>query len=159
MTATAKKKAEKSTSVSAADRGLSYKDVQILFLSDGLGKIEKFVKGDLISVTSLRKAAKNFVETKNKNGQALVDFVEARFPAGARGRRSPEAGDKRVYKAQQIDDGALFIRLPVDTLVDEKGGTVSVSFEDGVITVKTVSSKAKAEDEDDSDDEDSDDEE
>lgn len=157
MTATAKKKAEKSVSVSAVDRGLSYKDVQILFLSDGLGKIEKFVKGDLISVTSLRKAAKNFVETKNKNGQALVDFVEARYPAGARGRRSPEAGDKRVYKAQQIEEGALFIRLPVDMLVDEKGGTVSVAFEDGVITVKTVSSKAKADDSDD-EDEDSDEE-
>lgn len=144
MTAVAKKKVE--NDADRTDRGLSYKDVQIVFLSDGIGKIEKFLKGGLISVPSLRKAAENFVATKNKNGQVLVDFVEARFPAGERGRKSPESGDSRAYKAQQIKDGALFIRLPVDTLVDEKGGLVSVVFEDGKIVVKTAPKGSKADD-------------
>lgn len=144
MTATAKKKVEKSDSVAAADRGLSYKDIQILFLSDGLEKIEKFVKGGIISVPSLRKAAQNFLDTKNKNGQALVDFVEARFSSAPRGRKSPEPGDARIYKAQQINDGGLFIRLPVDLIVDDKGAGVKVTFNDGVLTVKAAPKNAKA---------------
>jgi hypothetical protein len=149
MTAVAAKKNKADTEkTEKADRGLSYKDVQILFLSDGIGKIEKFLKGGIISVPSLRKAALNFVETKNKNGQVLVDFVEARFPSGERGRKSPEAGDNRRYKAQQIKDGALFIRLPVDTLVDEKGGVVEVFFKDGSIIVKAAPKGSKADDSD-----------
>ncbi len=44
MTAVAAKKNKADTEkTEKADRGLSYKDVQILFLSDGIGKIEKFL--------------------------------------------------------------------------------------------------------------------
>ena len=148
MTATAaklakiEKKAEKKLekkddkkSKARAERGLSYKDVQILFLSDGLEKIEKFYKGGLISAASMRRAAKAF--DGNKNGDTFRDFVQAHVSAldGKRGRRAPAEGDTISYKAQQVGENGLFIRLPVGMLVDEKGAKLAVSFEDGVIKV------------------------
>jgi len=54
---------------------------------------------------------------------------------GARGRPAAEFGDHRVYKAQQVNDGDCFIRLPVNLLRVGKGEGVKVLFEDGVFTV------------------------
>lgn len=131
-TATATKK---KTVTKKAERGLSYKDVQILFLSDGLAKIEKLLNGGLVSKTSLRRAAQEFAN--NKAAQSFLDFVEARLGGRRRrGRRSPSSGETRTYKAQQIDDGSLFIRLPVNSLVKNKGQAVTVSFTVDRINVK-----------------------
>jgi hypothetical protein len=131
--ATAAKTAEKPD---RSERGLSYKDVQILFLSDGLAKIEKFYKGGLISSASMKKAAKAF--QVSKTGDTFQDFVEAHVCSidGRRGRRAPATGGQRQYRAQQIGKGGLFIRLPVTTLANSKGDALVVSFDDGVITVK-----------------------
>lgn len=119
-----------------SERGLSYKDVQILFLSDGLSKIEKYFKGGLISTSSMKKAAKAF--QASDTGITFQDFVEAHVCSidGRRGRRAPASGGERRYKAQQIGKGGLFIRLPVTLIAQNKGDALVVSFDDGVITVK-----------------------
>lgn len=56
---------------------------------------------------------------------------------GERGRPAAKVGDSRSYKVQQVGDGDPFIRLPVSLLGAVKGGTVTVSFGTGTITVKT----------------------
>lgn len=118
------------------DRGMSYKDVQILFLSDGLSKVEKLLNAGLISKGSLRRAAKEF--EGNKNAQAFVDFVAAKTGNGRRGRRAPLNNENREYLAQQVKDGSLFIRLPVSSIVAKKGEAVVATFSGDRIVVKTA---------------------
>lgn len=55
---------------------------------------------------------------------------------GERGRPAAKVGESRSYKVQQVGDGDPFIRLPVSLLGAVKGGTVTVSFGTGTITVK-----------------------
>ena len=47
---------------------------------------------------------------------------------GGGGKAPPKAGEKRSYKAQQLDDGYVFLRLPVDQLGIIKGGMIDVLF-------------------------------
>lgn len=56
---------------------------------------------------------------------------------GERGRPAAKVGESRSYKVQQVGDGDAFVRLPVSLLGAAKGGTVTVTFGNGVITVKT----------------------
>lgn len=131
--------AKKKNTAATKDRGLSYKDVQIVFLTDGLGKVEKLLNGGLISKQSLRRAAKEFAN--NKSAQAFVDFAASKLGKGGegRGRKLPEQGDTRTYKAQQVGKSGLFIRLPVSSIAHTKGEALHVSFGPGRIL---VSSKA-----------------
>lgn len=133
-TATAiKKKLKKEKTI----RGLSYKDVQIIFLSDGLERIEALMNAGAISKNTLRRAAVEFGNAKV--AQAFNDFVKARMVgSGHRGRRPPHAGDNRKYRAQQIGDGGLFIRLPVSGLAKSKGSAVTVQFLSDTIKVKAA---------------------
>jgi hypothetical protein len=55
---------------------------------------------------------------------------------GERGRPAAKVGDSRSYKVQQVGDGDPFIRLPVSLLGAVKGGSVTVSFGTGTITVR-----------------------
>lgn len=55
---------------------------------------------------------------------------------GERGRPAAKVGESRSYKVQQVGDGDPFIRLPVSLLGAAKGGTVTVTFGTGTITVK-----------------------
>lgn len=56
---------------------------------------------------------------------------------GERGRPAARVGESRSYKVQQVGDGDAFVRLPVSLLGAVKGATVTVTFGNGVITVKT----------------------
>ena len=56
---------------------------------------------------------------------------------GERGRPAAKVGESRSYKVQQVNDGDPFIRLPVSLLGAAKGGTVTVTFGNGSITVRT----------------------
>ena len=55
---------------------------------------------------------------------------------GERGRPAAKVGDSRDYKTQQVGDSDPFVRLPVGLLGALKGQTVTVTFGNGVITVK-----------------------
>jgi hypothetical protein len=136
MTAATAQKTE-TTKTERRERGATYKDVQIVFLTEGLGKVEKLFKADFISPATLRRAADNFVETKAAGVQSFLDFVEAKLGTpGRRGRKPAEAGDVREYRTQQVEDGGIFIRLPVNSLVNAKGAVVKVTFEADRIVVK-----------------------
>jgi hypothetical protein len=55
---------------------------------------------------------------------------------GERGRPAAKIGESRSYKVQQVGESDPFIRLPVSLLGLAKGGSATVTFDNGVIRVK-----------------------
>jgi hypothetical protein len=66
---------------------------------------------------------------------ALRDIFSAAKSNGVKGRKPPKTGDTKLYSVQQVEDGDMFIRLPLGTLRVEKGEKISVCFTAGEITV------------------------
>jgi hypothetical protein len=117
---------------------LSYKDVQIAYLADGVSAVEKLLKDGRTSRAAVRKA----LEALRLQGAAaatLDDFVKSQLGStGRRGRSAPLVGSDRTYRAQKLETGSPFVRLPLDALGIKKGGLVTVRFErDRIIVSKT----------------------
>jgi len=68
--------------------------------------------------------------------EALRSDLFGEGGTGERGRPAAKLGDSRAYKVQQVGDSDPFIRLPVSLLGLAKGGTATVTFDNGVIRVK-----------------------
>jgi hypothetical protein len=68
--------------------------------------------------------------------EALRSDLFGEGGTGERGRPSAKIGESRGYKVQQVGDSDPFIRLPVSLLGLAKGGTATVTFDNGVIRVK-----------------------
>lgn len=127
---------KKSTGPRASKR-LSYKDIQIAYLADGVGAVEKLLSEEKASRAAVRKA----LEALRQQGAAaatLDDFVKTHIGAGRRGRAAPLVGTDRTYRAQKLATGSPFVRLPLESLGVKKGGVVTVRFErDRIIVSKT----------------------
>jgi hypothetical protein len=102
---------------------------------EGIGGLQKIWASGNVSKTTVRRAIKELQES-TKNTDELRSWVSENIGAIARGRTAPKPGETRTYKAQQIKNGGPFLRLPLDSLEINKGGSVRVSFEDGQITVR-----------------------
>jgi hypothetical protein len=68
--------------------------------------------------------------------EALRSDLFGEGGSGERGRPAAKIGESRGYKVQQVGDSDPFIRLPVSLLGLAKGGTATVTFDNGVIRVK-----------------------
>lgn len=68
--------------------------------------------------------------------EALRSDLFGEGGSGERGRPAAKVGESRGYKVQQVGDSDPFIRLPVSLLGLSKGGTATVTFDNGVIRVK-----------------------
>ncbi len=68
--------------------------------------------------------------------EALRSDLFGEGGTGERGRPAAKIGESRGYKVQQVGDSDPFIRLPVSLLGLAKGGTATVTFDNGVIRVK-----------------------
>ncbi len=131
-------KATKKKAAAKAQKRLSYKDVQIAYLADGVSAVEKLLKDGKTSRAAVRKA----LEALRQQGAAaatLDDFVKTHIgSSGRRGRSAPLVGSDRTYRAQKLETGSPFVRLPLDALGVKKGGLVTVRFErDRIIVSKT----------------------
>lgn len=117
--------------------GISFKDVQIAYLCSGITPIEKMVTERLASASTIKRALQNL-----KSNGSPVEIFEAwflqNFGHGARGRAAPEAGQERIYRAQQIKTSGTFLRLPLTALSISKGDVVAVKFEKDRIVVQKV---------------------
>ena len=85
------------------------------------------------------EAAVELLASQPEAASALVNARADLFgdsAPGERGRPGAKVGDSREYKAQQVGDSDPFVRLPVGVLGILKGQTVTVTFGNGVITVK-----------------------
>jgi hypothetical protein len=116
---------------------VSFKDVQIAYLCSGLPSIERMYNHELASVNTIRRALNHL-----KNNGSLVEpfekWFQENFGAGTRGRAAPEAGQERIYRAQQIKTSGTFLRLPLTALAISKGDVVTVKFEKDRIVVKKL---------------------
>lgn len=131
---TARKKAP--TKSAAARRALSYKDLQIIYLTDGVSAIERLLKEGRASKTAVRRALDAF-QDQGAQAAALEDYVKTHVGQGRRGRSAPLVGQERVYKAQKLNTGSTFLRLPLEALGVQKGGVVKVRFErDRIVVTK-----------------------
>jgi hypothetical protein len=116
---------------------VSFKDLQIAYLLDGIGGIEKLVAGRKNAGTILKRALKEMSD-QGRNVETLQSYVAERYGSSGRGRAMPNVGEERKYKAQQIGDGGTFLRLPLTPIGVKKGGVVKVRFEaDRVIVTRT----------------------
>ena len=113
---------------------VSFKDIQIAYLLDGLAGVEKLIHGRKSAGAVLRRALRE-LKAQGRNTDALESFVNDKFGIGGRGRSMPGVGEERRYKAQQIKTGGAFLRLPLAPLGVKKGGDVRVRFENDRIVI------------------------
>lgn len=116
---------------------LSYKDIQIIYLSHGIEAISKIHKTGEVSALAFQHAFDQLKAT----GKAIVPFrkwIIKNLPAKRRGKKPPLSGLERIYRAQKIRNNTPFLRLPLDCLQIKKGQRISVVFEDNRIIVKKL---------------------
>lgn len=116
---------------------ISFKDVQIAYLLDGIAGIERLIKGRKSPVAVLKRALRE-LKAQGSDTRELESFIAEQFGSTGRGRAVPQVGEERRYKAQQIKSGAPFLRLPLNTLGIKKGKQVRVRFEADRILVTRV---------------------
>jgi hypothetical protein len=116
---------------------VSFKDVQIAYLCSGILPVEQMYNRHLASVNTIRRALHN-LKTNGSPVEPFEKWFHNNFGAGIRGRAAPQAGQERIYRAQQIKTSGTFLRLPLTALSINKGDVVTVRFERDRIIVKKV---------------------
>lgn len=115
---------------------VSFKDVQIAYLIDGIAGVEKLVGGRK-SASSIIRRALTELKKQGYNVDSLEAYVNEKFGSGGRRRSMPGVGEERRYKAQQIKTGGAFLRLPLTPLGVKKEGIVQVRFEaDRIVVIR-----------------------
>lgn len=113
----------------------SFKDVEILYLVEGLSPIIKLHKEKKVSPATIRRAVVA-LKSVGKMESSLETWVSENLRVGSRGRAAPRIGQERIYRAQQINESGPFLRLPLGALHATKGDVLSVCFEKDAIVVK-----------------------
>ena len=114
---------------------ISFKDIQIAYLLEDIAGVEKLIKGRKNPGPLLRRALKELVKAGKKTDN-LEKYILANHGTGTRGRSIPVSGQERIYRAQKLEAGTAFLRLPLAPLGTNKGGKVRVIFENDRIVVK-----------------------
>lgn len=113
----------------ANKRGPSFKDVEIEFFCNGMTGVRQMAQDNNISRAVLEKAAASLGERGQDVSEINALITELHGEKGTgKGRTPPSVGDVRNYKGQQVKDGGVFGRIPLDTLGTEKGGLCNVAF-------------------------------
>jgi len=113
---------------------VSYKDVMIAYLADGVDAVDRLLTQTPTASAAIRKALKA-LRDQGVAAATLEALIKARISDGKRGRQSPIVGDERTYRAQQLAKAGAFINLPVTPLGIAKRGLVVVRFEQDRIVV------------------------
>jgi hypothetical protein len=121
----------------AAGKRVSYKDIQIIYLSEGVSAVDKLMKEGRVSRGAVRKAL-DALRQAGASAATLDDFVKTHIGQGRRGRSAPLVGTERTYRAQKLETGSPFLRLPLEALGVKKGGIVTVRFDRDRIIVSKV---------------------
>src|SRR6188508_119183 len=91
---------------------ISFKDIQIAYLIEGIEGVERLIKGRKNIASLLRRAVKE-LKAAGKKTEALDKYIAENHGPGTRGRAVPISGQERLYKAQKIHAGGPFLRLPL----------------------------------------------
>ena len=116
---------------------VSYKDIQISYLVDGIDSISRLHKEGFASKTAVRRALQNLKETGLEAG-SFEQWVLKNLGGGTRGRPAPKPEQERTYRVQQIKKSGPFLRLPLGALQVEKGEVLSVNFQNDQIVVRKI---------------------
>lgn len=116
------------------DNKLSYKDVCIKFLAEGVQALEVMHKKSELSATVARRALRHLTEEYPARAGSFEGWLSGNFPMKGRGRAEPTEGEERIYKVQKIATGGPFLRLPLNPLGVKKGDKMKVTFEKGRVT-------------------------
>lgn len=115
---------------------ISFKDVEIAYLLDGIAGVERLIAGRRSPAPVLRRALRD-LKAQGRSVDALEAFIAEKFGSSGRGRSVPSPGEERRYRAQQIKTGGAFLRLPLNVLGVPKGGNVRVRFDrDRIVVTK-----------------------
>ena len=133
--AKAKKKPPKAGKT--AKRAMSYKDLQIAYLSHGVNAVEQLLAEGTTTKAAVRRALQAFQDAGSPVA-TLAEFVKTHLGQARRGRAAPLVGAERSYRAQKLSSGSTFLRLPLEALGVTKGGVVTVRFERDRIIVSKV---------------------
>ena len=114
---------------------VSFKDVQIAYLLEGINGIDKMTKGRRNASSLLRKALKE-LKISGRKVDSLENYILRNYGPGKRGRSVPVCGQDRLYRAQRLKTGGAFLRLPLGSMGTGKGGIVKVRFDKDKITVE-----------------------
>jgi hypothetical protein len=132
----AKAATKKAKAAPKTGKRLSYKDIQIADLADGVSAVERLMKEGRASRAAVRRAL-DALRQQGAAAATLDDFVKSHIGQGRRGRSAPLVGTDRTYRAQKLTTGSPFLRLPLEALGVKKGGLVTVRFErDRIIVTK-----------------------
>jgi hypothetical protein len=114
----------------------TYQDIEIAFLAGGLAEVERVLpRSRSRARESLWKAIED-LKARGKDARDLERLANDEFASKARGRIKPSVGETRVYRAQQLKAGAVFLRLPLVPIGIKKGGTAKVRFDSDRITIQ-----------------------
>lgn len=110
---------------------MSYKDVLVLYMKEGVERVRALYESEHVTARVLRRAIKEMPEGAAADLRAYIDANVPMIHEGrGRGRALPIVGEVRKYKVQQLRDGQLFVRLPVEPLDGiTKGSIIRVSFQ------------------------------
>ena len=122
---------------SKVQRGMSYKDFSILFLTEGLGKCEDALASNKVGAGSAVQAC-DHLQARGIDVQLLSALVKRFAPtvvsSGIRGRQAPADGETRKYSVQVVVGGGPFIKMPIPH--GRKGQKVAVTFGATAITIQ-----------------------
>ncbi|MEI6791214.1 MAG: hypothetical protein WCK42_08545 [Myxococcaceae bacterium] len=113
---------------------ISFKDLQIAYLKDGIRSIADLYKKNQISKAAIRRAFDALQQTKSEV-TSFKKWIHENLKSGPRGRPTPASGQERSYRAQEVQKGKPFLRLPLNALQIQKGQVISVTFAEDKIIV------------------------
>lgn len=124
---------------------ISHEKVQLAFMREGgVDAVRDLYDRELVSAHSIKRALREMRAASHDSPAVLYandldeleDWMREVGILVERNRR-PQAGDVRRYRAQLVE-GALVLRLPLDTIEVEKGGEVEAHFFNGSIKITEV---------------------
>lgn len=115
---------------------VSAKDIALALVTGGASKVRDLHNGSGFTAKTLDGAIALFDGTEHGDTlAALRGELFAKAGTGTRGRKPATVGATREYTVQEVGETGAFVRLPVGLLGLVKGDKVSVTFDDGVISV------------------------
>ena len=112
---------------------VTFTDVSMAYLLGGVSQVSNLLADHSDPVGTLDKAI-NAIATGDASRdisdlQNLRNTFASAKGTGTRGAKGLGSSGSKVYSAQQVGEGDLFIRLPVSLLVDGKGAGVKVTVD------------------------------
>ena len=140
------KKASKKTSPKKVapvedKKKITYSDVIIEFLAEGLNAVQRYIKANSVTPAVVRRASDELMGTHPEKGELFAAWVRQDYPTG-RGKTAPQLGEVREFKAQQVDtkdkktkkvikEGTPFSRIPLEPIGVKRGQHIMVEFTAG----------------------------